>query len=614
MEKVALNNCDDFPLSLYLKHLYQRYLTVNSGDVTHSIPELQHVDADAFGISLMTTDGVIQEIGDTDCEFTIQSLSKPFVYGLILMELGVERVLEKINVEPSGDAFNSISLEPDTGRPLNPMINAGAIAATSCVSGKNLKKRLERILSTLSRYAGRALIIDKKVYRSEKKTGHRNRALAHMLRNFNIIEHDIDASLNLYFQQCSILVTSHDLAVMAATLANDGVNPVTGQRAISSEFVPLILSVMGLCGMYDYSGRWIYDIGLPAKSSISGGIIAILPGQFGLSIYSPRLDNRGNSVRGTLVCKQFSQDFGLHLLRVPKIALSIIRASYCLKQFRSKRARIFQDRQLLDQAGDRVQIFELQGEMRFATAEVAVRAIYAAASNCDVVIIDFKKVPNLDFGACRLLESLALQLKKMNCSLNFSSNHQAVTKAFATIQLLNTIQCFPDLDHALEWAENQLIRQLSNHYHLTAVDFIDNELCQNMSSAHQQLLIENTQKAQYYPGEKLIIYGRSAGKILFLIKGDVSVYLHHKKTSSCVRIMTLSAGMFLGELALLKQEMPPVDIIADTYVECRVLAIDQLNHLCSIDPLLKIKMLENIAKNLVKNLWQTNLEVMALSQ
>jgi glutaminase len=613
MKKTVKTNQVDFPLQLYLKNLYQQYQDINNGEVANYIPELQKANPNAFGISLMTTDGVIQEIGDTSCKFTIQSLSKPFVYGLILADLGIEQVLKKIDVEPSGDAFNSISLEPKTGRPLNPMINAGAIAATSCVKGKNIKKRLERILATLSCYAGRELSIDEKVYKSEQKTGHRNRALAHMLRNFNIIERDIDAALNLYFQQCSILVSSHDLAIMAATLANDGINPITGKRAISSDFVPLILSVMSLCGMYDYSGRWIYDVGLPAKSGISGGIIAVLPGQFGLSIYSPRLDSRGNSVKGTLVCKQFSQDFGLHLLRIPKIALSVIRASYNLRQFRSKRAHNLHDNQLLDNAGDRANVFELQGEMRFATAEAAVLCIYTTALNSDYVIVDFKKVPNVDLGACRLLESLIIQLMKINCHLIFAGHNKLLfNSSESLIQQLTKINHFNDLDNALEWAEAQLIKSISSHYHLMRVEFVDNDMCCGMSLQQRTILIDNTDKIMYQPGEIITNVIDIPDKVFFIIQGEVSVYLPVKKNNHGNRITTLSAGMFFGELALLAGTKRIENVIADTVVECQVLSIKTLNALCEVDNALKIKLLENLAKNLVNSLIKSNLEVVAL--
>lgn len=597
---------EEFPFQLYLEKLYQKYNNITDGTVTNCIPELGKVNPDQFGISLVTTDGTVQEIGDTHRELTIQSISKPFVYGLILEDLGVNEVLKKINSEPSGDAFNSISLEPVTGRPLNPMINAGAIAATSCVKGNNAKHRLDRILATFSAYTGRKVYIDQVVYNSEKKTGHRNRAIAHMLRNFGIIGNNINSVLNLYFQQCSILANCQDLAIMAATLANDGVNPITGIRAINREYVPLILSVMGLCGMYDYSGRWIYDIGIPAKSSISGGIIAVLPGQFGLSVFSPRLDIRGNSVRGTMVCKQFSQDFDLHLLRTPKTALSVIRTSYSLKEIRSKRVRKIIESQILNEIGDRVYVFELQGEMRFSTAEAAVRKIFEVATNYKYIIVDFKRVPAVDSGACKLLQILISQVEKVNCILLIScwdKSRFSFTPEFMQ-QIAN--QWFDDLEHVIEWSENQLIEEAQGTRYNDAVSFAKNEMFDGMPAKESDLLLKYSNKAQYKKNEFIIKLGQKADKLYFLTRGEVSAYIHKEDGGPSTRIATFSAGMFFGELALIGQKTRTADVITDSEVECYILSIPTLNSLCEINHNLKSILLENMAKRLVRNLLQSN--------
>src|SRR5262249_4984675 len=220
------------PIQAYLSRLQARYRTLNDGAVATYIPELAKANAEWLGICVATTDGHLYEIGDTRQPFTIQSISKPFVYGLALEDCGREGVLAKIGVEPTGEAFNSISLAPVTGRPLNPMINAGAIAATSLIAGNSDGDKLERLLATLSAYAGRRLGLDHAVYASERDTGHRNRAISHLLRNFDIITADPEPGLNLYFQQCSVSVDCRDLALMAATLANGGVHPLTHERAI----------------------------------------------------------------------------------------------------------------------------------------------------------------------------------------------------------------------------------------------------------------------------------------------------------------------------------------------------------------------------------------------
>ena len=257
-----------------LEQLHREIAVVTDGEVATYIPELAKADPKWFGICLVTTNGAVYEVGDSRQPFTIQSISKPFVYGLALEDNGRAEVLAKVGVEPTGDAFNSISLDAGTGRPRNPMINAGAIASAGLIAGKNRQSKLKRILETFALYTGRELSVDEAVYQSESETGHRNRAISHMLRNFNILTGDPIPVVELYFQQCSIAVTCRDLGIMAATLANRGVNPVTGKQAIRGEYVESVLSVMGSCGMYDYAGEWIYKIGMPSKSGVAGGLIA----------------------------------------------------------------------------------------------------------------------------------------------------------------------------------------------------------------------------------------------------------------------------------------------------------------------------------------------------
>lgn len=301
------------PLRAFLRDLHAKYRGLRDGAVADYIPELSKADPDWFGLCLVTADGQRFEFGDAEQAFTIQSISKPFVYGMALEAHGRDETLRHVGVEPSGDAFNSIELEARTHRPHNPMINAGAIAAASLVPGEGPAERLNNVLDTFGRYAGRELGVDMAVFTSERATGHRNRAIAHLLRNFAIIDERIEESLDLYFKQCSILVTCRDLATMAATLANGGVNPTSGARAVAPEYVRDILSLMYTCGMYDFAGEWAYRIGLPAKSGVGGGIIAVVPGQAGIGVFSPPLDERGNSVRGIRVFEELSQRFGLHI-------------------------------------------------------------------------------------------------------------------------------------------------------------------------------------------------------------------------------------------------------------------------------------------------------------
>src|SRR6478672_12290471 len=300
------------PFRNTLQELHAKYRDLNEGKLADYIPELALADPNWFGISVVTIDGQAYDVGDCQQTFSIQSVSKPFVFGLALEDHGRDAVLNKVGVEPTGEAFNAIVLDESSNRPFNPLVNAGAIATADLVQGKDFSERVSRLLAMFSRYCGREVHIDNTVFMSERVTGHRNRAIGHLMLNFGMVGERIEESLELYFQQCSVLVNCHDLAVMGATLANGGVNPITKVRAIPQQYVKYLLSIMLSCGMYDYAGEWAYRVGIPSKSGVGGGIVGVIPGQFGIGIFSPPLDAKGNSVRGIRACQELSERFGLH--------------------------------------------------------------------------------------------------------------------------------------------------------------------------------------------------------------------------------------------------------------------------------------------------------------
>lgn len=300
------------PFQSYLNKLHQKYQSLREGTVANYIPELAKANPDWFGICVATVDGRVYEVGDYQQLFTIQSISKVFVYGLALEDRGRDYVSTKVGVEPTGEDFNSIMLDEKSNRPYNPMVNAGAIATADLIQGNGPTERLNRLLQMFQRYTGRDVFIDMPVYMSERTTGNRNRAMAYLMLNFGMVSHKVEETLDLYFQQCSVLVNCHNLAIMAATLANGGINPITNNRAIDSSYIQDLLSLMYTCGMYNYSGEWAYKVGIPAKSGVGGGILAVVPQKLGIGIFSPLLDERGNSARGIKVCEELSQEFGLH--------------------------------------------------------------------------------------------------------------------------------------------------------------------------------------------------------------------------------------------------------------------------------------------------------------
>ena len=302
------------PIQSFLETLYQEYRDLNDGQVASYIPELAKADANKFAISVVTLDGRMFQVGDFQQEFTIQSISKVFVYGMAMEDWGRDRLLEKVGVEPTGDPFNShIRLDETSHRPDNPMINAGAIATTSLIKGDTPTERLNRLLAMFERYVGRDVYVDISTFLSERATGHRNRAMAHLMLNFGMLHGDIEEALDLYFQQCALLVTCQDLATMAAALANQGQHPITGKRVLQPEYVRDLLSVMYTCGMYNFAGEWAFRVGIPAKSGVSGGLIAVVPNQAGIAVFSPPLDEHGNSVRGLKVFEALSQEYGFHM-------------------------------------------------------------------------------------------------------------------------------------------------------------------------------------------------------------------------------------------------------------------------------------------------------------
>jgi glutaminase len=315
---------DKHELQSVIEDLYGKYKPLAEGDLATYIPELGKADPETFAISVVSAEGHVFETGDVHVPFTIQSISKPFTFGMALQELGRERVHERVGVEPSGDAFNSIELQNGTNKPYNPMINTGAITTTALLHAQHRHDAFEHILRHFSAAAGRRLVMDESVYLSERRTGHRNRAIAYLLLNFGLLHEEAEQALDVYFKQCSILVTCRDLAVMAATLSNMGRNPLTGEQVFETPQVKDILSVMFTCGMYDYSGQWAYEVGVPAKSGVSGGVMAVVNRQMGIATYSPRIDKYGNSRRGIEVCVDMAAQFGLHTFNFTNVGSSFL--------------------------------------------------------------------------------------------------------------------------------------------------------------------------------------------------------------------------------------------------------------------------------------------------
>ena len=293
---------------------YERYRTDGSGTVADYIPILGRASPDLFGIYVVGSRGRSFGVGDVDVPFSIQSVSKPFVFALACHQLGYDAARHLLGVNGTGFPFDSLmAVELNVARTMNPLVNAGAIATTSLIAGDTAEEKWDAVRAGLSAFAGRDLTMSTEVYESESATNRRNRGIAQLLDSYDRLYFDPAQATDVYTRQCSLEVTVRDLAVMAATLSNGGVNPMTGVRVIAPGVCRRVLAVMAIAGLYELSGDWLYQIGMPGKSGVSGGIVTVSPGKGGLATYSPPLDAAGNSVRGQLATKYLAERLGLNL-------------------------------------------------------------------------------------------------------------------------------------------------------------------------------------------------------------------------------------------------------------------------------------------------------------
>ena len=306
-----------------VREAYQKFRSETSGKNADYIPYLAQVDSKLFGIAVVTTDNQVFTLGDVDFAFSIQSISKVFTLALAMEEIGPDKVFQRVGSEPTGRAFNSVLAVVDmpthTG---NPLVNAGAIATTSLISGKNAEEKWNKILAFFGKAAGDKLSLIDDVYKSEAATNAGNKALAMLLAKYERIYADPFESVDIYTRQCSVGVNAEQLARMGATLANNGINPKTGERVIKREDIPYILSAMTMAGLYDSSGGWAWHVGLPAKSGVGGGIVAVVPGKGAIAVFAPRLDEAGNSVKAQKVIEYVVRKLDNNLFSPSSVGLN----------------------------------------------------------------------------------------------------------------------------------------------------------------------------------------------------------------------------------------------------------------------------------------------------
>ncbi|MFO1108658.1 MAG: glutaminase A [Bradyrhizobium sp.] len=598
------------PLQRFLSECYQEFRSDNSGAVADYIPQLKQANPAHFGIGLVTIDGYVYEAGDSAVPFTIQSVSKAFVFALALELVGEERVAAAIGVEPSGEAFNSIRLTNDN-RPFNPMVNAGAIACSGLIHQVDGPAAFERVREKLSQFAGRELGVDDAVHASETATGNRNRAIAWLLRNYSVVQGDVDAVLDIYFRQCAILVTARDLAVMAATLANRGVNPLTGVQVITPHIVARTLSVMTSSGMYDYAGEWIYRVGIPAKSGVGGGIVAALPSQMGLGTFSPLLDDHFNSVRGLKVCEALSARFDLHMLNRSADVRTCIIADYDILGISSRRSRQPHEQQILDERHGDIRVIELVGALNFAAIDYITRRLAGEPPNAPLLILDFRRVPDLTAAGAQLLgEKLTLLGNTgVTAIITGVEAESAVLSAIrARVGDPRKLRHFPVLDDAIEWAEDQVIYRYGGFTISKETAHLGEQaLLADLEPEEIAALAELSTTRRYEVGQRIIAAGEPANSLFFLQSGMVSV-----KLPSGVRLASLGPGMEFGEMAIIEHQRS-ADVWADTEVRCLELPLDAFADYRQLHPQISLKIMKNLSALLARRLILANAKVDLLS-
>jgi len=605
------------PVEDYLTELHDRVSALTGGKPADYIPELGKVEPSLFGIAIATTDGEVYGVGDTQHPFTIQSVSKPFMYGYALNRYGREAVLKHVGVEPTGEAFNSIVLDEVANRPFNPMVNAGAIAVAELMDGASQEQRTANMLALFGDLAGRPLGIDEVVFRSEEATGHRNRAIAYMMLNTGMIKRDSNDVLDLYFRQCSVNVTTRDLAIMAATLANDGTNPITGKKVFQAEYVRDVLSVMNSCGMYDYAGEWAYEVGMPAKSGVSGCIIAVIPGQIGIGVFAPPIDSHGNSLRGIRVCQEISKEFELHAFNNRTNVRSVIRREYRGDLVHSNRLRTPDEREVLARQGDKVAVLEAQGALFFGSTEQLLRRIAQLAAETRYVVVDFKRVHLADASAHKLIARAARSIADSGAELVFASIADdgplgTLARELGAQEERRAVRIFSDTDAALEWCEDRLLAGSSKGSG-TKFALSELDLLKGLSAEDYRLIEPIVRPLVFEKGEVIIREGAEAKLFFVVARGTVSVQIRVQgQNGRKKRVASIGPGLSFGEMALLDGGKRSADIVADEKVICYGLAVDQLVELAAEHPNIMITILRNLTRDFSERLRHANEAISAL--
>ncbi|WBL19049.1 glutaminase A [Citricoccus sp. NR2] len=628
------------PLQEYLDELIDRLRPIDDGEVNQATLSAAEPHRDHVGITLTTINGNQYSAGDCQVPFAIQSISKAFTYGLAVDDLGAERVVEKVDVEPSGDPFNEISLQPD-GRPDNPMINAGAIATVGLIKGRGGRDRMGRLLNTYNEAAAGSastgeLKVSDQIYKAEDRTGHRNRALAWLLRSFDIIESDPEPVVQDYFRACSVMLTVEQLSMMAATLANRGVNPATGHRVFSPSTTSRLLAVMSTCGMYDDAGNWAIEVGLPAKSGVGGGLLVVIPGQVGIAVYSPPLDEHGTSVRGSAAVKQLTADLGLHYGDAPPVGRSTLRASYALSESTSGVPRPHRMSEALERLGKHGHVIEISGDLGFAETEILAHTVAEIDPDITTVLLDLRAVDEFGRSAIHLLVRLVRQFLAENRDLALIDQDDRLTglmveaaeragdplpdpreesaESTRGAQLVRSgkvtgeFRLFHTRPRALEWAELRVLQRFEPKLLPNRRQRPDqSQLFAFLGDDDVQLLTAFMDRRSFKAGQVIRRAGQPFAGIYFIESGQVEL-TSQGSGGRRYRPVFLSPGMTFGEIALGRTGRQLTTVRAVDAVVCRVLTAQIIASLEETAPQLAIKLWTAISREAYTLLEQSSRE------
>ena len=586
----------------HLDALHLDVLSNTEGEIAGYAESLTGLDPDQFGIALTTLDGTTYSAGDSDTGFAIQSISKAFTYALALTDSGFEAVDAKIDVEPSGEAFNEISLQAGTGRPANALINAGAIAAASLVNestppGLRASGGIDRIVSAYSRLAGRELGVDDDVLAIERREGDRNLALAHLLRSFGIIDGSAEDTADDYFAACAIEVTARDLSMMAAVLATGGAHPVSGERLLSQTIVSRVLSVMSTCGMYDDAGEWMVRVGLPAKSGVGGGIIAVVPGQVGIAVYSPRLDHHGNSVRGVLACERLSSAFDLHLMRGAQVSHEAVRVMYPITEAPSGVRRQPVAQESLLRQGHRAVVIEVQGDLTFGAAESVLRELVLLPSEVEFVVLDVRRLTDvIAFAqdAMRQIDAAYAEQDRIIVVVDDSGRFDTTTGAGSGN---GPRRLFELRRQAIEWVEEQVLaRHCDAPSHAAQVDASDALVLSGLDDAASAGLTTAMTSQQFAKGDVVLRQNQEFRGIFIITRGLVDTTVADAEGDQ-QRLTVLGPGMSFGEFGLIGDGRHAATVTAVEALDVEVLTADALAEVEDRDPALALQLWRAISQD-----------------